>query len=225
MTKLSIAVPMRPAANRIAVATVLGSTVLVVFGTAAVSMALPTLGNELDASPAVTMRIVTAYQAALLMALLPSVTIGARFGLRSVFATGVALFTAASVACAAARSLEMLVIARAIQGLGAAAILSLAVALLRQFLPPDRFASAIAWNAMAVALATRGSADVGRAHHLGRRLALVILGEPSRRCGSIDGDEIVAAGGTLWRGTRSHQHGFDRILVRERHRRCRSNAA
>lgn len=161
MTRLSISVPLRPAANRVAVATVLGSTVLVVFDTAAVSMALPMLGDDLDASPAATIRIVTAYQAALLMALLPSAAIGARFGLRSVFATGVALFTVASVACVAARSLEMLVIARAIQGLGAAAILSLAVALLRQFLPPDRFASAIAWNATAVALATAAAPTLG----------------------------------------------------------------
>jgi DHA2 family multidrug resistance protein-like MFS transporter len=136
---------------------------LVVLGSAIANVALPVIARSLQATPAASVWVVTAYQAATLMALLPCAALGESLGLRRVFAIGVAVFTAGSALSAFSPSLPWLVAARFLQGLGGAAVLALGVALLRSVVPAHRLGAAIGWNALVVALATAAGPALGAA--------------------------------------------------------------
>jgi len=69
--------------------------------------------------------------------LMTGAALGDRLGRRRVFAAGLAIFTVSSVACALAPGVDWLVVARAVQGTGAAMVLPLAVALLSTEYPPE----------------------------------------------------------------------------------------
>ena len=145
----------------LAVGAVLTAMTLVVLDAGMTNLALPTIAKALHVSPAAAVLVITAYQTALLVALLPAAALGERFGCRRVFAAGVWLFILSSVLCTFAPSLHGLVAARALQGLGGAAILALGVPLLRFSVPPQRLGAAIGWNALTVALASSAGPGVG----------------------------------------------------------------
>lgn len=145
----------------LAVAAVLTAMTLVVLDAGMTNLALPTIASGLGVTPAAAVLVVTAYQTALLVALLPAAALGERLGYRGVFASGVWLFIGASVLSACAPSLPWLVAARALQGLGGAAILALGVPLLRFSVPSQRLGAAIGWNALTVALASSAGPGVG----------------------------------------------------------------
>ncbi|RQP21402.1 MFS transporter [Piscinibacter terrae] len=145
----------------IAVAAILGAIVLVVLDGAIANVALPSIAQQLHTAPADTVWIVTAYQLAIVMFLLPASAVGERLGYRRVFAAGIALFTAASVLCALAPSLPWLVAARCLQGLGSAAVMPLGIALLRFTYPRRLLGQAIAWNALTIAGASAAGPAVG----------------------------------------------------------------
>lgn len=149
--------------RHVAIACVLAAIVLVVLDAAIANVALPAIARSLRVAPAVSVRVVTAYQMALVMALLPCAALGERVGYRRVYAAGVALFTASSALCALAPSLAWLVAARFLQGLGGAAVMSLGVALLRLVVPPQQLGAAIGWNALAVALSSAAGPTIGAA--------------------------------------------------------------
>lgn len=142
---------------------VLMAMVLAVLDAAVVNVALPSMARSLQVSPGTSIWIITAYQLALVMALLPCAALGDSLGHRRVFTGGAALFTAASVLCAVSPSLPWLVASRFLQGLGAAAIMALGIALLRAIVPQDRFGAAIGWNALAVALSSAAGPTIGAA--------------------------------------------------------------
>ena len=144
-----------------AITSVLATTVLVVLDAAIANVALPTIARSLQITPAMSVWIITAYQMALLMALLPCAALGESLGYRGVFTGGVALFIGASALCAYSPSLPWLLAARFLQGLGGAAVLALGVALLRFVVPPARLGAAISWNALAVALASAAGPTIG----------------------------------------------------------------
>ncbi len=137
----------------VAIAAVLAGLVLAVLDAGILNVALPTIARALRETPAMSVRIITAYQIGLMMALLPAAALGESRGLRRVFAVGVALFTGASALCALSPSLPWLIVACFLQGLGGAAVMALSVALLRFIVPQRQLGSAIGWNALAVALA------------------------------------------------------------------------
>lgn len=145
----------------LAVAAVLTALMLVVLDASIVNVALPTLARDLHVAAASAVLVVTAYQAGLVMALLPCGALGESLGHRRVFVVGVALFTLASLLCATATSLTWLVTARFVQGLGAAAVMSLGVALLRTVVPAHKLGVAIGWNALVVALTSAAGPTVG----------------------------------------------------------------
>ncbi len=95
------------------------------------------------------------------MGLLPCAHIAERCGYRRLFVGGLALFSVASIICAFAVTLPMLVVARVAQGLGGAAIMSLGIALLRFTLAPERLGKAIGWNALTVALCSAAGPIAG----------------------------------------------------------------
>jgi DHA2 family multidrug resistance protein-like MFS transporter len=154
---------LREPRRTVAIASVLAAMVLVVLDAAIANVALPTIARSLQVTPAMSVWVITAYQTALVMALLPCAALGESLGHRRVFTAGVGLFVAASVLCALSPSLPWLVAARFIQGLGGAAVMALGVALLRFVVPQGRLGAAIGWNALAVALASAAGPTIGAA--------------------------------------------------------------
>lgn len=151
-----------PAARQgVAVAAVLSAMALVVLDAGMVNVALPAMAWDFGVSPGHSILVVTAYQAALVMALLPSAAIGGRYGERRVFVAGVGVFTAASLLCAASPGLPWLVAARFVQGLGGAAVMALGISLIRHTVAAPRLGAAIGWNAMTVALAAAAGPAIG----------------------------------------------------------------
>src|SRR6476469_8273265 len=100
-------------------ATVLGSGIAFLDATV-VNIALPAIGEDLDAGLAGLQWTVNASALTLAGLLLIGGSLGDHFGRRRVFAIGVAWFAVASLLCAVAPDIQMLVAARAIQGVGAA---------------------------------------------------------------------------------------------------------
>ncbi len=149
--------------HMVAIASVLAAMVLVVLDAAIANVALPTIARSLSVTPAMSIWVITSYQTALLMALLPCAALGESIGYRRVFTGGVALFMGASVLCALSPSLFWLVAARLLQGLGGAAVMSLGVALLRVVVPDRRLGTAIGWNALAIALSSASGPTIGAA--------------------------------------------------------------
>ncbi|MCV2356753.1 MFS transporter [Paucibacter sp. B2R-40] len=147
--------------RKAAIAAVLAAMVLAVLDAAIANVALPSMARALQVTPGISVWIITAYQTALVMGLLPCAALGESLGYRRVFTGGVALFTVASALCALAPSLPWLVAARFLQGLGGAAIMALGIALLRLAVPPHLLGSAIGWNALAVALSSAAGPTVG----------------------------------------------------------------
>jgi DHA2 family multidrug resistance protein-like MFS transporter len=145
----------------LAITAVLSAVALAVLDAAIANVALPTIARSLQASPAVAVRIVTAYQLALVMAMLPCAALGESIGYRRVYVAGIALFTFASALCAMSPSMSWLIAARFVQGVGGAAIMSLGVALLRFVVPPERLGTAIGWNALTVALCSAAGPTIG----------------------------------------------------------------
>ena len=147
----------------VAIAAILTAIVLVVLDGAIANLALPTIARTLQVAPRATVWVVTGYQMAIVMFLLPAAAVGESLGYRRVFTAGVVLFTAASALCALAPSLTWLLVARFLQGVGSAGILALALALLRFVYPARRLGAAIGWNALTVALCGAAGPSIGAA--------------------------------------------------------------
>ena len=113
---------------------------------------LPTIAADLGSNGAAAIWVVNAYQIALLAALVPLASLGEIVGHRRIYVIGLALFTATSLACGLAWSLPSLVVARALQGLGAAAIMSVNAALVRFSYPASMLGRGVGLNALAVAI-------------------------------------------------------------------------
>jgi DHA2 family multidrug resistance protein-like MFS transporter len=142
-------------------AAVLAAVVLGVLDGAIANVALPTLAAALRVSPSASIWVVTGYQMALVVCLLPAAALGESWGYRRVFIGGVVIFTVASVLCAMSPSLPWLVAARFVQGLGGAAVMALAVALLRFATPQRLLGAVLGWNALAIALSSAAGPTIG----------------------------------------------------------------
>ena len=160
--------PLRPSpaaavggSRRTAIFAVLSAMAMVVLDAGIATVALPTVGRSLHVTPAESVLVVVAYQAAVLMALLPFGALGERFGHRRMFANGVAIFTVATGLSSLAPSFPFLLAARFLQGIGGGAVMALGVALLRQTVTHDRLGAAIGWNALTVALASAAAPALG----------------------------------------------------------------
>jgi DHA2 family multidrug resistance protein-like MFS transporter len=142
---------------------VLTAIVLVVLDAAIANVALPTISQSLGVAAGASVWVVTGYQLAIVMFLLPAGAAGERFGYRRVFMAGVMLFTLASAGCAMAPSLTWLVAARFIQGIGSAAVMALGVGIIRFIYPRRLLGAAIGWNALAVAFSSAAGPTIGAA--------------------------------------------------------------
>ncbi|MEO5660819.1 MAG: MFS transporter [Polaromonas sp.] len=132
---------------------ILGIVMAVLDGTI-VNLALPDITQALNASPAQSIWVINAYQIATLALLLPLATLGDIVGYRRVYLVGMAVFAVASVACSLAESLPMLALARVLQGMGAAGIMSVNAAMVRLIYPARLLGRGMAINSMVVATAS-----------------------------------------------------------------------
>ncbi|MGW7427697.1 MFS transporter [Streptomyces sp. NPDC054813] len=115
------------------------ASVMVALDATVVTTALSRIRVDLGTSIEQLEWTVNAYSLSFAVLLMTGTVLGDRFGRRLVFTAGLGLFTAASVACALAPGVGWLIVARVIQGAGAALVMPLAMALLSAaYPPPDR---------------------------------------------------------------------------------------
>jgi DHA2 family multidrug resistance protein-like MFS transporter len=124
---------------------------MAVLDSAIANIALPTIAQDLVASPASSIWVVNAYQLAVTVSLLPLSSLGDIVGHRRVYMVGLAVFTLASGACALTHSLPMLVAARVVQGFGGAGVMSVNTAIIRFIFPRAQLGRGIGLNALVVA--------------------------------------------------------------------------
>lgn len=114
-----------------------------------VNVALPRLGEELDAGVAGLQWILNGYLLALASLILLGGSLGDRYGRKKVFLVGVVWFAGASVVCGIAPDTELLVAARVLQGVGGALLTPGSLAIIQaSFVPEDRGRAIGAWSAL-----------------------------------------------------------------------------
>ncbi len=128
-----------------------------------VNLALPGIARDLHAPPSDSILVVNAYQIATLALLLPCAALGDRLSYRRVYLVGLAVFTAASAVCVVSNSLTVLIVARAVQGLGAAGIMGVNPALVRLTYPSSALGRGIALNSIVVATASVAGPSIAAA--------------------------------------------------------------
>jgi EmrB/QacA subfamily drug resistance transporter len=128
-----------------------------------VTTALSTIRVDLGASIEQLEWTVNAYNLSFAVLLMTAAAIGDRFGRRRMFAAGLGLFVAASAACALAPGVGWLIAARAVQGVGAAMIAPVALALLSANYPAELRGKAMGIFAGITGLAVLGGPVVGGA--------------------------------------------------------------
>ncbi|WP_147915816.1 MFS transporter [Ruania zhangjianzhongii] len=138
-----------PAGRWVLASTVLGSSVAFLDATV-VNIALPAIDQQLSAGVAGLTWTVNAYNLTLAAFVLIGGSLGDRYGRRRVFMVGVAWFGLTSLACALATNIGMLVTFRALQGIGAALLTPVALAILQAaFRAEDRARAIGAWSGLA----------------------------------------------------------------------------
>ncbi|WP_010508233.1 MFS transporter [Komagataeibacter europaeus] len=143
-----------------AVTAVALSVLLALLDYAIANVALPTIAQDIHVSPASAVWIVNSYQLASVVSLLPMAALGSRIGFARLCQIGLALLTVASLFCALSHSLLMLSLARAVQGVGGACIMSVSIALIRFIYPHAILGRGIALNGVMVALGVGGGPTV-----------------------------------------------------------------
>jgi DHA2 family multidrug resistance protein-like MFS transporter len=142
-----------PNLRRWAVAAIFTALAMASLDTAIANIALPAIAADLHVSPAEVVWVVNVYQIALVATLLPLGALGEIVGHQRIYLGGLLLFTLASLGCALAWSLESLLVARTLQGLGASGLMSVNTALVRFVYPTRMLGRGFGHNALVVATA------------------------------------------------------------------------
>src|SRR3954469_3800208 len=146
----------------VVVLTAIGS-LMAALDTLVVSTALSTIRLDLGASVEQLEWTVNAYNLSFAVLLMTGAALGDRYGRRNLYALGVALFTAASAACALAPNVGVLIAARALQGAGSALLVPLGLALLSAAFPPEKRGAAIGMFSAITGLAVASGPLIGGA--------------------------------------------------------------
>lgn len=140
-----------PGMRRRAMVTIAIAVSMAVLDSAIANIALPTIARDMATTPAATIWVVNAYQFAVTVSLLPLAFLGDILGYKRVYMVGLVVFTIASLGCALAPSLPLLVLARVVQGFGGAGIMSVNTALIRFIFPRAELGRGLGLNAFTVA--------------------------------------------------------------------------
>lgn len=115
-----------------------------------VSVAMPALMTDLSADITEAVWVTSAYLLAYAVPLLTTGRLGDRFGPKTVYLSGLVVFTLSSIWCGMSHTIEMLIIARVVQGLGASMMTPQTMAVITRIFPPDRRGTAMGlWGAVA----------------------------------------------------------------------------
>ena len=134
-----------------AIAAISFGTSLFVIDGAVANVALPTIAKDLGVTSGMVTNVVTVYQLAMVMVLLPFATIGDRIGHRKLYQIGQVLFCLASAAAFLANNFWVLLAVRAAQAVGAGIALSVSAAMLRSIYPARSLGSGLGINSVIVA--------------------------------------------------------------------------
>ena len=136
--------------DRLALLATMMAVALVTLDATLTNTALPAIAADLQAPPAQAIWVVNAYQLAVAGCLLPFAALGDRLGARKVHLAGLVFYMLATLGCVLAPSLPTLAAARALQGIGGAAMMSVNIALVRQLYPPQHLGRGVGLNALVV---------------------------------------------------------------------------
>ncbi len=139
------------------------ASLMVALDTLVVSTSLTTIRLDLGASIEQLEWTVNAYNLTFAVLLMTGAALGDRLGRRRMFATGLAVFVAASAGCALAPDVGWLIVARAVQGAGAALVMPLALALVSAAFPAEQRAKALGVFSGVTGLAVAGGPVLGGA--------------------------------------------------------------
>ena len=137
-----------------------GSALVIIDGGVA-NVALPTIAKDLGVAASSVVSIVTVYQVMLVMLLLPVAGLGERIGLKRTYQAGQLIFTVATLLCFFAKSLPFLLIVRAVQAIGAAGVLSVSSALIRQTYPAKQLGRGLGINSVIVTSSAAAAPTIG----------------------------------------------------------------
>ena len=149
----------KPQRNWAMAAISVGISVAVLDGAIA-NVALPTIAGDLHVNPASSIWVVNAFQLAVTISLLAFSSLGDLWGYKKIYVGGLLLFSTTSLICALSDSFWTLVIARGLQGFGAAAITSVNTALLRIIYPAHLLPRGMGTNALIIAVAAAAGPTV-----------------------------------------------------------------
>jgi EmrB/QacA subfamily drug resistance transporter len=122
-----------------------------------VNIAMPTIAKDLDANTSQLQWIVSAYTLVFASLQITAGGLGDRLGRKRWFLIGLAMFTATSALAAFSQNIEMLIVLRAVQGLGAAIIMPLSLSIISNAFPPEERGKAIGiWSAISVSAIALG---------------------------------------------------------------------
>jgi EmrB/QacA subfamily drug resistance transporter len=130
------------------------ASLMVALDALVLSTALTEIGRAFNASIEELEWTANAYILSFAVLLITAAAMGDRFGRRRVFAAGMSLFIMASAACALAPGIGWLIAARAVQGMGAAMIMPLALTLVSAAFPPEQRGRALGIYSGVTALST-----------------------------------------------------------------------
>lgn len=131
--------------------------VLVSLDASVVNVALPSIQNELGSTSGQMQLIVVAYMIALAGLILPISAFSDRIGRKPIYLFGALLFTAGSLLCGISWDTWILIAARAVQGVGAACLMGLALAILTDSVDRERVPGVVAmWTTVTIAAGAAG---------------------------------------------------------------------
>jgi DHA2 family multidrug resistance protein-like MFS transporter len=137
------------------------STVIMMLDTTMVNVALPSMAQALGVDPAYSIWVAQAAALASAMSMVAFAALGDVVGFKRLFTAGLAVFTLASLGSALSPSLPWLLACRTVQGVGAAAAMSIAPALYRIAFPGRLLGSVLGVNALVVAASTAFGPTIG----------------------------------------------------------------
>ncbi len=150
-----------PRSARWALAALSSSLLLASLGTSIANVALPTLARAFDATFQAASWVVLAYLLTVTSVIVSVGRLGDRTGRRRLLVAGLLLFTAASIAAGLAPALWLVIVARAAQGLGAAVMMALSLALVAEVVPNTRTGAAMGLLGTASAIGTALGPSLG----------------------------------------------------------------
>lgn len=123
---------------------------MILVDTTIVTVAIPRMQSDLDTDLTNLLWVTSAYLLAYAVPLLITGRLGDRFGLKTMYVAGLFVFTASSLWCGLSGSVEMLIVARVVQGLGAGMMTPQTMSMItRLFAPKDRGQAMALWGATA----------------------------------------------------------------------------